>query len=84
MGWSNHPILPGPKINLKKVLTNQNKYDIILIESEVMIMNEPFPYIACPDCESQLLNPTIEDGMYHFVCHECGSGVWLEIEESEE
>ena len=22
-------------------------------------MNEPFPYIACPDCESQLLNPTI-------------------------
>ena len=47
-------------------------------------MNEPFPYITCPDCESQLLNPTIEDGMYHFVCHECGSGVWLEIEESEE
>jgi DNA-directed RNA polymerase subunit RPC12/RpoP len=47
-------------------------------------MNEPFPYIVCPDCESQLLNPTIEDGMYHFVCHECGSGVWLEIEESEE
>ena len=47
-------------------------------------MNEPVPYITCPDCESQLLNPTIEDGMYHFVCHECGSGVWLEIEESEE
>ena len=47
-------------------------------------MNEPFPYITCPDCESQLLNPTIEDGMYHFVCHECGSGVWVEIEESEE
>jgi hypothetical protein len=31
-----------------------------------------------------LLNPTIEDGMYHFVCHECGSSVWLEIEENEE
>jgi DNA-directed RNA polymerase subunit RPC12/RpoP len=47
-------------------------------------MNEPFPYIACPNCESQLLNPTIEDGMYHFICHECGCGVWVEIEESEE
>jgi DNA-directed RNA polymerase subunit RPC12/RpoP len=65
-------------------LTRQKGYDIILIESEAIIMNEPFPYITCPDCESQLLNPTIEDSMYHFVCHECGSGVWLEIEESEE
>ena len=72
------------KIFLQKILTNQNKCDIILIESEVIIKNEPFPYITCPDCESQLLNPTIEDGMYHFVCHECGSGVWVEIEESEE
>jgi DNA-directed RNA polymerase subunit RPC12/RpoP len=45
---------------------------------------EPYPYITCPECESQLLNPTIEDNMYHFICHECGCGVWLEKEESEE
>ena len=42
------------------------------------------PYIACPNCESQLLNPTKEDGMLHFVCHECGCGVWYDYESEEE
>ena len=41
------------------------------------------PYIACPDCESQLLNPKIEDNMLHFVCS-CGSEVWYDGEDNEE
>lgn len=44
---------------------------------------EPYPYITCPECESQMLNPTIEDGMYHFVCHECGCHVWYDGLEEE-
>ena len=38
-----------------------------------------YPYIACPHCESQMLNPTLEDGMLHFVC-ECGCEVWYDDE----
>ena len=41
-----------------------------------------YPYIACPECESQLLNPTYEDGMLHFIC-ECGVEVWYDNYEEE-
>ena len=42
-----------------------------------------YPYIACPHCESQMLNPTLEDDMLHFVC-ECGCEVWYDGELEEE
>ena len=41
-----------------------------------------YPYIACPECESQMLNPTREDDMLHFVC-ECGVEVWYDDCEEE-
>lgn len=44
---------------------------------------EPYPYITCPECESQMLNPIIEDEMYHFVCNECGCHVWYDGLEEE-
>ena len=42
------------------------------------------PYIVCPNCEAQLLNPIKEEGMLHFTCHECGSEVWYDYENEEE
>ena len=41
------------------------------------------PYITCPDCESQLLNPKIEDNMLHFICS-CGSEVWYDGDDGED
>ena len=55
-------------------------HDIIPTESEVIEMT--YPHIACPECESQILNPTHEDGILHFVC-ECGAEVWYDDCEEE-
>ena len=41
------------------------------------------PFITCPECEIQLLNPTVEEGMLHCVC-ECGVEVWYDGEEDDE
>lgn len=41
------------------------------------------PYIACPECECQMLNPTFEEGMLHFVCS-CGVEVWYDGDEDGE
>ena len=38
-----------------------------------------YPYVTCPECGCQMLNPTIEDESFHFVC-ECGVEVWCEDE----
>ena len=46
------------------------------------MINMKVPYIACPECERQLLNPTVEEDMLHFVC-ECGAEVWYDGEEEE-
>jgi DNA-directed RNA polymerase subunit RPC12/RpoP len=39
---------------------------------------EPYPYIVCPECEYQMLDPVIEEAMFHFICPHCGCSVWVE------
>ena len=73
----------GPKKFFKKVLTNWILCAIIRVQKRKEMICMKYPYIACPHCESQMLNPTLEDGMLHFVC-ECGCEVWYDGELEEE
>ena len=77
------PRTPGPKIFFGKGIDKLELmcYNVGTTKRKEMI-NMKVPYIACPECESQLLNPTTEEGMLHFVC-KCGVEVWYDGEEEE-